>query len=328
MNGSEVECLRVAARQFGVLHRRQALEWLSRQQLDRRVRSKQWSFVLPQVLRVEGAPRSWHQELKALSLWAGQDYALSHRTAAALHGFRRFPAGPREVTLLRHRELPAPVVLHWTTRLPPRDLASVQGFRVTSVTRTLVDLAGIVSEADLRATVDEALNRKRTTIDRLAVALVEHASVAGVSALREIVREYQGGDGPCESELEARVFELLDRSGLPRPTRQRSITVAGRLRRLDFLFPDHDVIVEADGYATHASPMAFEKDRQRANSLTSRGFRVLQWTWRSLHDRPGELLRELKAVLDAQASRGAGLCSPAAVPNVNQPLLRRSCDLG
>jgi very-short-patch-repair endonuclease len=180
----------------------------------------------------------------------------------------------------------------------------VQGFRVTSVTRTLVDLAGIVSEADLRATVDEALNRKRTTIDRLAVALVEHASVAGVSALREIVREYQGGDGPCESELEARVFELLDRSGLPRPTRQRSITVAGRLRRLDFLFPDHDVIVEADGYATHATPMAFEKDRQRANSLTSRGFRVLQWTWRSLHDRPGELLRELKAVLDAQASRG------------------------
>jgi very-short-patch-repair endonuclease len=58
--------------------------------------------------------------------------------------------------------------------------------------------------------------------------------------------------------------------------------------------------VEADGYATHSSPLAFEKDRQRANSLTLRGFRVLQWTWKALHERPAELIRELTGVLAAR----------------------------
>jgi very-short-patch-repair endonuclease len=297
---SEVECLREAARQWGVVRRDQAVRWLSPQQVQRRVDTGAWGAVLPRVYRVAGAPASWRSDLKALSLWAGRDFALSHRTAAALHGFRRFFEGPLELSAARHLSVPPPPFqVHRVAPFGPRELETVQGFRTTSVTRTLLDLAGVASEMDVRATVDEALHRRRTTVERLAVALSQVAPRPGVAFLRTLLHEYQGGDGPCESELEARVFELIDRSGLPRPRRQRSITVAGRLRRLDFCYPTHGIIVEADGYETHSGLIAFEKDRQRANALTLRGFRVLQWTWKALHERPGALIDDLKQVLGA-----------------------------
>jgi very-short-patch-repair endonuclease len=300
---AEVQCLRQAARQWGVVRRDQALQWISPQQIQRRLTAKTWVALFPRVFRVEGAPRSWRQELKALCLWAGADFALSHHTAAALHGFRRFPEGALELSAPRHLSLPSPVVLHEVGPFGPRDLETVQGFRVTGVTRTLLDLAAVVPEPDLRATVDEALQRKRTTVERLAVALTQVERARGTVFLRKLVHEYQGGDGPCESELEARVYELIDDLGIPRPRRQRAITIAGRLRRLDFFFHEYGVIIEADGYAFHSSPLAFEKDRQRANSLAAHGFVVLQWTWKALQERPQELLNELKCVLAARVSR-------------------------
>lgn len=302
MEEREVECLRQAAQQWGVVRRDQALRWLSPQQLQRRVDARAWVAILPRVFRVEGAPRSWRQDLKALSLWAARDFALSHRTAAALHGFRRFPEGPLELSALRHLSAPRPIDVHQVGAFGPRELETVQGFRVTSVTRTLLDLAAVVSEADLRATVDEALQRKRTTVERLAVMLQQVDRPRGVAFLRRLLLEYQGGDGPCESELEAFVFELIERSGLPPPSRQRTITIAGRGRRLDFCYPQQGIIVEADSYAFHSSPIAFEKDRQRYNSLTARDFRVLQWTWKALQERPQALIAELRGLLVSRAA--------------------------
>jgi very-short-patch-repair endonuclease len=239
--------------------------------------------------------------LRALSLWAGHGYALSHRTAAALHGFRRFPEGPIEVSVTRNLVAPPPVVVHRVNGLEARDYDGAQGFRVTSVTRTLLDLCAIVPEADLRATVDEALVRKRITLDRLAVALERVERPRGVAFLRRLLREYQGGDGPSESELEALVFERIARSGLPLPVRQRCVQIGGWRFRLDYLFPGFGVIIEADGFAHHASPISFEKDRERNNRLTARGFVVLHWTWRALHERPEELIKELACLLAQRA---------------------------
>ena len=297
MNERELECLRLAARQHGLIRRDQVLQYLGRGQIERRLDCGAWVSVLPRVYRVEGTRHDWYQRLAAVSLWAGQGFALSHHTAAALHGFRRFPPGPVELSATRHLTRSPGVVLHRVGSLAPKDFQSVHGFRVTSVTRTLVDLASTLPEAELRAAVDEALSRKWATVERLATAVARSERHPGVIGLRALLRERQGGDGPCESELEARVYEVLRGSGLPMPVLQRSVHVGGRLRRLDFWFPGHHVVLEADGYASHSSVLAFEKDRQRANSLTARGYRVLQWTWQALHERPGDLLRELAAVL-------------------------------
>ncbi|MCC6336723.1 MAG: type IV toxin-antitoxin system AbiEi family antitoxin domain-containing protein [Myxococcales bacterium] len=305
VDGAETATLRVAARQYGVIRRDQAeAHGLSGRQIERRVESGQLVRVLPRVYRVEGAPQTWRQQLKAASLWAERDFAVSHRSAAALWGFARFPEGALELSLVRSARLHAPVILHRVDPLSHRELVSIDGFRVTSAARTLLDLGASEPEPDVQACFDEALRRRWVTLERMEAALGGAPRRHGTAFLRRLVHEYLGGDGPTESELEARVMELLDTAGLPRAERQRVVRVGGRLRRLDFLVPGTPIVIEADGYAVHASLGSFEKDRARNNALTAHGFRVLHWTWSALHERPDELLQELLLTLRALAQPG------------------------
>ncbi len=293
------EASRLAARQQGVIRRDQALaQGLSVRQIDHRLRTGKWEAVCPGVYRVEGAPKTWHLKLRAVSLWAARDFALSHRTAAALLGFSRYGEGPVEVTLTRRARPPDGVVVYHTTSLSSRhDVVTVAGHRVTSVARTLLDLAAVEPEQNVRAAADQALSRRWTSLDALEALLEREEGRRGSGLLRALVSDYRGGDGPSESELEARVLELFDDVGLPRPERQRTVSAGGRLRRLDFRVPGTPVIIEADGYAAHASAAAFEKDRERNNALAARGFVVLHWTWAALHERPKELTLELQQTL-------------------------------
>lgn len=297
MDEAERLVLRIAATQFGVVSRAQALRNLSARQLERRVRQGAWERLYPRVYRIEGSPRGWKQQLKALSLSVAEGYALSHETAAALLGLRGFDEGPQVISVNRSVRLPPSVVVHSVEALRAGDLASVEGFRLTNATRTLLDLAASQPPDRLRRAADGALGRRMTTVDRLSAAVANAAGRRGTAALRELVHDYLGGDGPTESELESRVLEVLDAAGFPRPRCQRPVRVGGRAHRLDFLFVAQRLVIEADGYAYHASPESFERDRQRANRLTAQGYVVLHWTWRALRERPNALLAELRLAL-------------------------------
>jgi very-short-patch-repair endonuclease len=300
MDGSERSLLRVAETQFGVVSRAQALLCLSPSELQYRLHRGSWERLFPGAYRIEGSPRGWRQQLKAVSLSVCEGYALSHATAAALLRLRGFPEGPVVVSVDRTVRLPPPVEAHRVEPLAHRELTSVEGFRLTNATRTLLDLAGSQPLELLKRAADDALVRRLTTVDRLAAALAHWGGRRGAAALRELVKQYLGGDGPTESELESRVLEFIAVAGLPRPRCQRKVRVGGRARRLDFLFPPERVILEADGYAYHASRESFERDRQRSNSLTAQGYVVLHWTWRALEERPQALLAELRAALGAR----------------------------
>lgn len=297
--GGEVALLRLAADQHGVISRSRAVRaGLSADQIERRVRSGRWERVLPGVYRIEGAPQTWQARLSAVALWAGPGAVFSHRTAAALWGFARFKAGGVvHVTLRRRAQDPEGVSAHRAASL---EAVTQNGLRVTSVLRTLLDLSATELESDVRASVDEALRRKWTTTEKLQSFVARNGKHRGIALLSKLLKEYLGGHGPTESELEARVQELLEAEGFPRASRQQTHHIAGRRRRLDFTFPGTRVVIEADGYAWHSSPIAFERDRARVSALTARGFRVLQWTWAALHERPDELLRDLRLALASE----------------------------
>ena len=299
MGAVETRCLEVASRQHGVLSRAQARELgMSERQVSRLTPSGRWRTLLPSVYGLVGAPSTWRQQLKAASLWAARGCAVSHRAAAALHGFARFPEGQVELTVTRELETTSGVVVHRTAGFSRHDLSSVEGLCVTSVTRTLVDLCVLGNQGLLAATLDEALRRRKTTVDRLQAALSTAAYRRGVGMLRALVDEQLGGTTPTESELEARVVELLASAGFPQTVRQQTIHVGGRVRRMDFHVRGTPVVIEADGYAYHSSLRTFESDRARNNELTARGLRVLHWTWAAVRDRPEELLGELRQTLD------------------------------
>lgn len=235
-------------------------------------------------------------------LWAARGCAVSHRSAAALHGFARFPEGPAELSVTRTARLGRPYVVHRVALLPSRDVTTVDGLRVTTVERTLVDLCALDHVPALRAAVDEALRRRKTTLERLEAALDRSSRARGLASLRHLVAELRGGRNPTESELEARVYDLLEAGGLPRPIVQQRVVAGGRARRLDFRIPGTPVVIEADGFAWHSAAARYETDRHRDNALLERGLRVLHWTWAAVRDRPEQLLAQLMNVLGSTAA--------------------------
>lgn len=306
MGEQERRVLHLACRQKGVVAREQVLsEGMSARAIDGRRESGRWSSVLPGVYRIEGSPRGWQQQVAAAALWAGERGVLSHRTAAALFGLNRYgESGRVHVTVGVFLPAPAWVATHQST-LHPKDVVVHRGHRVTSVPRTLLDLAKGEPPAYVEAAADSALAKKLTTVAELRRFVNRHRGHRGIRLLRRLVEGYEGGNGPVESELESRVLELIDDAGLPRPRRQQQLTVGGQRRRLDFHFPGTNVVIEADGYSSHASPEAFERDRVRSNALAVRGYVVLRWTWQGIRDRPQALLDELARALKSGSRRVA-----------------------
>lgn len=299
MGGKWGDALRLAARQDGVVRRDQALgTGLTTWQVRHALRCGLWTEVFPGVFRVAGAPWSRRQDLRAAALWAARGAAVSHGAAASLLGFDRYPLhAPIELSVTRHLRAPEGVVLHLVGRLDARELTSVGGIPVTSPTRTILDLAATEPEAAVRAALDQALRRKWTSLDKLDVATERAGWRRGVAVVRALVTDYRGGNGPTESELEARVRELLEHAGLVEVERQRCVVIGGRVRRLDFRITGTPVVIEADGYAWHSTPGDFERDRARDNALIARGFRVLRWTWAAVREHPDVLLLQLHETL-------------------------------
>lgn len=313
----EFECLRLAARQHGVLSRAQALQTgLSPRQIFWRLRTRRWEEVYGSVYRVEGTSCTWRQRLKAVSLWAAHDFAISGEAAAALH---KLPGSTStentvELSVTRHLRVPRRIVVHQVAALPPKDLASVEGFRVTSVTRTLLDLSATNDRTQLRRRLDHALRHRSTTLDRLEAALDRSERQRGVVLLRDLVAELSGGEAPTESELELRVVELLEAAGFPPPERQRVVCVRDKVRRMDFLMRGTRVVIEADGYAYHSGFDTFEDERRRRRQLVRGGFVVLPWTWTAVRDEPDELIDELRAVLRRELRSGGEVVDHHPVP--------------
>ena len=83
--------------------------------------------------------------------------------------------------------------------------------------------------------------------------------------------------------MEERFLRLCDDHGIPRP--ETNSIVQGF--EVDFVWHDRRLIVEVDGYAYHRSPSAFERDRERDVTLTTRGWRVLRFTWAKIMRRAG-----------------------------------------
>jgi very-short-patch-repair endonuclease len=136
----------------------------------------------------------------------------------------------------------------------------------------------------------------------------KRSGLASLTSLGDLVARYPGRPGvpasraltitPTLSELENRFLSLLAAENLPRPLVNAEIQLPrGRKAEPDFTWRDHRLIVELDGYETHATRQAFERDRARDRALQSAGWRVLRITWRQLHDTPSDIAAELRTVL-------------------------------
>ncbi|HVM40594.1 MAG TPA: hypothetical protein VM618_07450 [Acidimicrobiia bacterium] len=156
----------IAARQYGLVSRRQALETLSVAAVSRRVGTGEWTIVLPSVYRLPGVPVTWRQRAMAATLWAGETGVASHTAAAALWGLDGVDRRAVEITTPR-RLRAAGVVVHNGDPVPEADRSARHGIPCTSATRTLVDLSAVLDEESFETAMEDAFRRRLTTPARL-----------------------------------------------------------------------------------------------------------------------------------------------------------------
>jgi len=299
---AETSLLTTAETQFGVVHHEDE-KVLNDRQVRYRVKQGRWHRLMPGVFRIAGCPQSWEGDLLAATLWAGTRCVVSHRSAARLHGLSVFA----QTTAL---ELTSPracrsskVTVHHTKGVNHHDRLDTyfHHFKVTTVSRTLLDIAPLCDERELATCLDEALSQKKVTLEELERVLARSKGRRGVRVLRALVANRSGEGGPTESELERVALSVIEEGGLPKPAVQRRVRLRGKRARVDCSFVAQGVVIECDGYAFHSDVKSFEEDRKRINALTVRGFVVLRWTWAALHSRPEELVDELRTVLLARS---------------------------
>jgi very-short-patch-repair endonuclease len=245
----------------------------------------------PGVYRVGHRAPSLDARYMAAVLACGEGALLSGRAAGYLFGAIKGPAPPPEVTAPTERRVRG-VKTHRSRGLGREDATSWRGIPVTTLPRTLVDLAAVLDLDDLARACHEARVRHGTTPGQVEAVLARRPKSPGAAKLRAILR----GDARLTlSKLEKRFLVLLRDAGLPLPQTNRR---AGRYW-VDCRWPELRLTVELDSYRYHHSRHAWEQDRRREREARARGDDFRRYTYGDVFEQPQLMLAELHALLSA-----------------------------
>ena len=188
--------------------------------------------------------------------------------------------------------------LHRSSTLRADDVTTHRGIPVTTVARTLLDVATTLREPSLARTVEQTEIRRLFDLTAVEQTLARNPNHPGAKRLRRALELYRD-DELTRSELEKVFLALCDAHGIPRPLVNH--IVEGK--EVDFYWPDQRLIVETDGRATHFTIAAYEADRARDAYLLALGYRVLRFTELQVRREPATVAERLAAVLATCASR-------------------------
>ena len=301
MNDADRRIASIAARQRNVFSRRQALAaGLSRSAYQRRVESGLFVPVGSHTSRFAGQELDWRGQLMAGLLDLGPGALVTGRSAAGLHQLDGFGEGPIEHLVPRaHRGRVAHGELSSTLGLDRIDRVVVDGLRVTSGTRTVLELAGRVGERALGNAIDSACRLGLTSpvFLRRRLEQLGRAGRPGV-AVFERVMESAGVQSWLEREFE----RLLRSAGLPVPSRQRTYRRDGQhIARVDFDFAPWPVVAEVGGRRGYLSADDRRRQEHRRNELQLIGKVVYFFSTEDVVDAPAYVVGTLRAALEVAA---------------------------
>jgi hypothetical protein len=274
------------ASQHGLVTRSQALgKGMQRDAITRRVASGRCERVYPGVTAWPVHPAPFTNESLQLDFAGGPGAVVSNRTAAILWDL---PVESDAIDLIipSHRRASIPgVVIHRADRRPGAAVSRVSGIPVTSRAQTVLDLADILTDGQLRALLVYVLVERTVILEilRRAIASAGTQGRRGAGLLRDLLGAWSTGHRRLYSLLELRLVKTLVAHGLPPPMAQVPVRLSnGRTARVDFAYPHARLVLEADSYRYHSSPEAWSRDRVRNNELLALGWRVLPVTHRDL----------------------------------------------
>ncbi|MGN6587642.1 MAG: type IV toxin-antitoxin system AbiEi family antitoxin domain-containing protein [Solirubrobacterales bacterium] len=293
--------LRLAATQHGVVSRQQMRKiGLGDKAIDHAIATKRLHRVFRGVYAVSNPLVNERARLRAAALACGPDAVISHLSAGAL--LRLLDKGPVVIDVIapgdRGRHIDG-IRFHRVRAPRLEETGTVHGIPCTSPARTLVDLAGTVGDWTLSSVFERAAQRGMLDIPAIEAAM--DPGRRGMKSLRALIDMWRNAaplakNGKLKSPLEAKVLPILARRHFPVPLLNAPVQIANGQIEVDFLWPDHRFVLEADSRDFHATHIAFERDRWRDRELMRAGYLTLRVTHRQAE-------REAEAIADTIASR-------------------------
>jgi very-short-patch-repair endonuclease len=177
----------------------------------------------------------------------------------------------------------------------PEDRTLIDNIPVTSLARTLVDLADVLPEKQLANAVHEAEVQRLFDLTQVQRVLDRLPGRRGRHKLTRVLSAYRDVQPFTRSRGERLVLAMCDDHGLPQP--QTNTWIDGH--EVDFHWPEAALALEFDG-AVHRTTKAFYEDRKRDRALAAQGIHVVRATDR---DEPAALAEELKAIMSVRTRR-------------------------
>ncbi|MFW5933510.1 MAG: type IV toxin-antitoxin system AbiEi family antitoxin domain-containing protein [Actinomycetota bacterium] len=280
MSNLDARAVQVARDQYGLATRAQlAAAGVDHRAIRRRVAEGCWQPRERDVIDLGLHGPSPRRELMAVVLAAGPGAVVSHRSAAAVHGFLDATSPPRpDVTVPRgaHAHV-GKVNLHTARGLLDDERTVLDALPVTTPARTLLDVAPWVAEPTLERWVWEQARRDPQLVHDLAQQLLRRPGARGSRPVRRILAGLHPRVDRAGSPLEVLGLIGLRDAGAPQPKLQHEVRdAAGRfVARVDAAWPSAWVIVEFDGRAYHAPTSARTHDEARVSTLRALGWHVI-----------------------------------------------------
>jgi Protein of unknown function (DUF559) len=228
----------------------------------------------------------------------------SYHSAAQLHRLSLLTSPPKSAVTLtlppdrkRNRAKPADVVFH-ASQLPKEHVTRLHNLPLTTVARTVSDLARTLPFMDAVVVADSALNQEKTTKPELRQVLEEGQGWPGVRQARRVV---DFADERAESPLESAARVVFAEAGLEPPELQVTIHGAQEQEpfaaRVDFLWREQKVIAEADGLVKYNDRVDLLKERERDHQLRAAGYTVVHFTWQEIFQAKETVIERVRNAL-------------------------------
>lgn len=290
------ELIGATADRGGVLATRRAPDHgISQRALQRRSASERWPHPQPGVVALPGVRLDFATHARAAVEAGGDRTLVGGRAALHLAGVGDEPSHVDVVVPhARDVRLREPVRRRRSRTLLQSDAMSIDGIALTTVARSLYDVAAWESADAAIGLLLEACQKRRTNAAEIRARGDLRTPIRGRSALLEACNLVDAG---IQSAFEARILPVLQKAGFPAPVPQAAVRTGGRTLHVDFGWPDRHVGIECLGLRYHNDRVAMRRDVARMNALGDVRWRIVWVEWDALLRQPDEVVSRVAAAL-------------------------------
>jgi very-short-patch-repair endonuclease/predicted transcriptional regulator of viral defense system len=223
---------------------------------------------------------------------------LSHRSGAGLWNVRADNRARTDVSVPGPSARSRPgIEVHRSMTLTPADATIVDGIPCTTLARTLLDLAEVVSPRSLERAIEQAEVLRLFDLRAVEEVLARANGRRGAAKLRAVLA---GLEEPAltDTEVEERFLALCRAASLPSPEVNQWLNIDDEPAiKADFLWRAERVVIETDGWESHGTRQAFERDRRRDERLKLAGYQPLRFTRRRIVSDPSGVMKTVAQLL-------------------------------